>query len=78
MKNNRTYVVLALLWAALMLLAIYKSAQAGSCSYSSVCPTHGISASFTGTTRMTEGGCIYGKYRHAGCSHWSLCYCPGE
>ena len=50
----------------------------GSCSITSVCPAHGVSTTFTGQTRLHAGGCIYGKYSHGACSHWTICYCAGE
>jgi hypothetical protein len=78
MKNRNvvTYIMLAILWGALVILAFYRQATAAGCSYSSVCPYHGNSASFTGTTKMSDKGCIYGKYSHGSCEHWALCYCP--
>ena len=66
----------AILLFAIMLFG--SPACASNCSQNSVCPTHGVSASFTGQTRMADRGCIYGKYSHGGCGHWALCYCPGE
>lgn len=71
-------VVLSVLLISLAFLWGTARALPASCGYTSVCPTHGISASFSGETRMVERGCIYGKYTHGSCTHWSKCYCPGE
>ena len=76
MSKNKTLdaLILAMIWTAILALAL--KALPASCSYSDLCPTHGISAQFTGRTRLVDRGCIYGEYRHGGCIHWNLCYCP--
>lgn len=77
----KKFLVEVLIWAAIVTgvaFLLARPSYSGSCSYTSVCPSHGISASFTGSTRMTDRGCIYGEYRHGNCEHWALCYCPGQ
>lgn len=80
-SSERKFLIslLVVLLGAISLIVIQKAkATPASCSFSSVCPTHGVSATFSGRTRMVDKGCIYGQYKHGSCEHWSLCYCPGE
>jgi hypothetical protein len=72
-------ILLVLMAISITAASVYlKPYGKGSCDLTSMCPTHGVDAQFTGQTKVGNMGCVYGQYRHGNCVHWDKCFCPGE